>query len=42
MSDLIGAGVIGDISEPKERGGLYGIYTLGPMVRVETIALMLT
>ncbi|KAF8078858.1 MFS general substrate transporter [Lyophyllum atratum] len=28
----IGAGVIGDISVPKERGGFFGIYTLGPMV----------
>lgn len=28
----IGAGVIGDISEPKERGGFYGVYALGPMI----------
>jgi hypothetical protein len=35
LSDVIGAGVIGDISEPKERGGFFGVYALGPMVRVE-------
>ncbi|KAF9460102.1 major facilitator superfamily domain-containing protein [Collybia nuda] len=28
----IGAGVIGDISTPRERGGFFGIYTLGPMI----------
>lgn len=33
--ESIGAGVIGDISEPKERGGFYGVYALGPMVGVE-------
>lgn len=27
-----GAGVIGDISVPAERGGFFGIFTLGPMV----------
>lgn len=28
-----GAGVISDISEPFERGGFFGVYGLGPMVR---------
>jgi len=28
----IGAGVIGDISTSEERGGFFGIFTLGPMV----------
>ncbi|KAF5323321.1 hypothetical protein D9611_005684 [Ephemerocybe angulata] len=28
----IGAGVIGDISTREERGGFFGIFTLGPMV----------
>ncbi|KAF8898987.1 MFS general substrate transporter [Infundibulicybe gibba] len=28
----IGAGVIGDISTPAERGGFFGIYSLGPMI----------
>lgn len=28
-----GAGVIGDISVAKERGGYLGIFVLGPMVR---------
>ena len=37
LLNLIGAGVIGDISEPKERGGFYGIYALGPMVRVKFV-----
>jgi hypothetical protein len=27
-----GAGVIGDISMPKERGGYFGTFNLGPMV----------
>lgn len=28
----LGAGVIGDISEPAERGGFFGVYNIGPMV----------
>ncbi|KAF7325618.1 MFS domain-containing protein [Mycena kentingensis (nom. inval.)] len=28
----LGAGVIGDISEPKERGGFLGMYSIGPLV----------
>jgi hypothetical protein len=28
-----GAGVIGDISTREERGGFFGMFTLGPMVR---------
>ncbi|KAJ7195657.1 MFS general substrate transporter [Mycena pura] len=28
----LGAGVIGDISEPAERGGFFGLYNIGPMV----------
>ncbi|KAG6832159.1 hypothetical protein H0H92_004890 [Tricholoma furcatifolium] len=28
----LGAGVIGDISTPKERGGFYGMFSIGPMV----------
>ncbi|KXN88757.1 Quinidine resistance protein 1 [Leucoagaricus sp. SymC.cos] len=28
----IGAGVISDISTPEERGGFFGLFTLGPMV----------
>ncbi|CAK5278931.1 unnamed protein product [Mycena citricolor] len=27
----LGAGVIGDISEPAERGGFFGLYNIGPM-----------
>jgi len=27
-----GAGVIGDISSREERGGFFGLFTLGPMV----------
>ncbi|KAJ6526926.1 MFS general substrate transporter [Mycena vulgaris] len=27
----LGAGVIGDISEPAERGGFFGVYNIGPM-----------
>lgn len=30
----LGMGVIGDISEPEERGGFVGIFNLGPMVCV--------
>jgi hypothetical protein len=29
----VGAGVVGDISTRAERGGFFGIFTLGPMVR---------
>jgi hypothetical protein len=29
---ILGAGVIGDIAEPSERGGFFGLYGLGPMV----------
>ena len=29
---VLGAGVIGDISTPKERGGFFGMFNLGPMV----------
>lgn len=29
---FIGAGVVGDISTRAERGGFFGIFTLGPMV----------
>ena len=28
----VGAGVIGDISTRAERGGFFGLYSLGPMV----------
>ncbi|KAF7325602.1 MFS domain-containing protein [Mycena kentingensis (nom. inval.)] len=28
----LGAGVIGDISEPRERGGFLGVYNVGPLV----------
>ncbi|KAK0208811.1 MFS general substrate transporter [Desarmillaria ectypa] len=28
----LGAGVIGDIAAPAERGGFYGLYNLGPML----------
>lgn len=28
----LGAGVIGDIAEPKERGSFLGMFTIGPMV----------
>ncbi|KAJ7034033.1 MFS general substrate transporter [Mycena alexandri] len=28
----LGAGVIGDISEPAERGGFFGVYNVGPLV----------
>ncbi|KAJ7062025.1 MFS general substrate transporter [Mycena amicta] len=28
----LGAGVIGDISEPAERGGFFGVYNIGPLV----------
>ncbi|KAG6866038.1 hypothetical protein C0991_009135, partial [Blastosporella zonata] len=28
----LGAGVIGDISTPKERGGFFGMFTIGPMI----------
>ncbi|KAG6832560.1 hypothetical protein H0H92_000189 [Tricholoma furcatifolium] len=28
----IGAGAIGDISTPKERGGFFGMFSIGPMV----------
>ncbi|KAJ7090856.1 MFS general substrate transporter [Mycena belliarum] len=28
----LGAGVIGDITEPAERGGFMGVYNIGPMV----------
>ncbi|KAF7303670.1 MFS domain-containing protein [Mycena indigotica] len=27
----LGAGVIGDISEPAERGGFFGVYNIGPL-----------
>jgi MFS family permease len=30
----IGAGVIGDISTAKERGGFFGLFILGPMVSI--------
>jgi MFS family permease len=30
----LGAGVIGDITTPAERGGFLGVYNVGPMVRV--------
>jgi hypothetical protein len=30
---LEGAGVIGDISTPEERGGYFGAFNLGPMVK---------
>lgn len=29
-----GAGVVGDISTRAERGGFFGIFTIGPMVRI--------
>lgn len=29
----LGAGVIADIAERSERGGFFGLYSLGPMVR---------
>ena len=29
---ILGAGVIGDIAGPSERGGFFGLYGLGPMV----------
>lgn len=32
--------MIGDISEPKERGGFYGVYALGPMVRIKLTAIV--
>ncbi len=32
LSTLIGAGVIGDIATPVERGGFFGIYNIGPNV----------
>ncbi len=32
-----GAGSIGDIAAPAERGGFYGLYNLGPMVRTVLI-----
>lgn len=32
MSAHTGAGVIGDISTREERGGFFGLFTLGPMV----------
>ncbi|KAJ7061486.1 MFS general substrate transporter [Mycena amicta] len=28
----VGAGIIGDISTPAERGGFYGVYSIGPMM----------
>ncbi|KAF8640674.1 hypothetical protein AX17_000331 [Amanita inopinata Kibby_2008] len=28
----LGAGIIGDISTPEERGGFFGFFTMGPMV----------
>lgn len=31
-----GAGVIGDISEPRERGGYFAMFNLGPMVRKQS------
>lgn len=33
----LGAGVIGDISTPAERGGFFGLYSMGPMVRTRSI-----
>ena len=33
----LGAGVIGDIAEPFERGGFFGMFSLGPMVRPMTL-----
>jgi MFS family permease len=30
----LGAGVIGDISSPAERGGFFGVYNIGPLVGV--------
>jgi MFS family permease len=32
LTDPSGAGVIGDISTPEERGGFFGMFNLGPMV----------
>lgn len=32
LSYNLGAGVIGDISTASERGGYFGVYSLGPMV----------
>ena len=32
FSKFVGAGVIGDISTRAERGGFYGLFTLGPLV----------
>jgi hypothetical protein len=32
LTGAIGAGVIGDIGTPAERGGFFGIFSLGPMV----------
>ncbi|KZP25436.1 MFS general substrate transporter [Athelia psychrophila] len=33
----LGAGVIGDIAEPFERGGFFGLFSLGPMVAIGPI-----
>lgn len=30
----VGAGVVGDISTRAERGGFFGIFTIGPMARI--------
>ncbi len=32
----LGAGVIGDIATRAERGGFFGLYAVGPMVRVHS------
>ena len=34
ISMFVGAGVIGDISNRAERGGFYGFFTLGPLVKI--------
>jgi hypothetical protein len=31
---ISGAGIIGDITTPDERGGFFGLFSLGALVRV--------
>lgn len=32
----IGAGVVADIAEPAERGSFFGLFNIGPMVRISS------
>jgi hypothetical protein len=35
---ISGAGIIGDITTPDERGGVFGLYNLGALVSARSVA----